>query len=147
MSQHALQSEITLIKATTGTIFPPIFSVGSLWTLRYQLQPKASACLMCCLHRHRSADHHQWHGDPHLAAHPRDAGGFLPVPGVRLHHPRGGGSRAHRGAGCVSQLQHHPQPGTRSQSLSLFRQADGESLMVLVTGADCLQSTPNRRIC
>lgn len=54
--------------------------------------------------RHWSADHHQWHGDPIFAADPWDAGGVLPVPGVRLQHPCGGGPRAHRGAGCVPPL-------------------------------------------
>ena len=94
-------------------------------------------------HRHRSADHHQRHGDPHLAAHPRDAGGFLPVPGVRLQHPCGGGSRPYRRAGCVSPLQQHPQPGARSQPLSLFWQTDGESRRGrgVAHQADCLQWT------
>lgn len=95
---------------------------------------KRLCAFMCCLHRHRSADHHQRHGDPHLAAHPRDAGGVLPVPGVRLQHPRGGGSRAYRRAGCVPPLQHHPQPGARSQSLPIFRQTDGESSAGLIKG-------------
>jgi len=117
----------------TRKICLPIFHVGFLWTLKCRLWAIASVCLMRFLCRHRSADHHWRHGDPHLTAHPWDAGGFLPVPGVCLQHPCGGGSRAYRRAGRVSPLQHHPQPGARPQSLSLFRQTDGE-LMGLFIG-------------
>lgn len=100
----------------------------------YCINLKLNLFCSLCFFRHRSADHHQRHGDPHFTAHPRDAGGFLPMPGVRLQHPCGGGSWTHRRAGCVSQLQHHPQSGTHSQSLGLFRQTDGESLIGLVMG-------------
>lgn len=98
-----------------------------VWNVRYWLRAKTSVHPVCCHYRHRSADHHQWHGDPHITADPWDAGGFLPVPGVRLQHPSGGGPRTHRWAGCVSPLQQRPQPGTRSQSLYVLRQTDGES--------------------
>lgn len=88
-------------------------------------RPARSLKAACFLLRHRSADHPRRHGDPHFAAHPRDAGGVLPVPGVRLQRPRGGGSRPHRRASRVSQLQQHPQHDAGAQPLGLLRQTDG----------------------